>query len=181
MCTNSIIRGGGYQLCSEEIIKDAKQDMEDYKKLKDTATVTIYENYIKELENNKNTLRFINPDTVSCQPKPNNIKNVAIIVNHGSRSAAELMVLWFKQSSKVKIFGEPTAGAVDYLDMLTYTLPITGYTLWVATGKRMLTKENGKYDNIGIKPDVEISDNETDWVEFVKDYYEKVNTKNAEN
>lgn len=173
VCTNPIIRGGGYQLCSEEIITDAKNDMQEYIKLKDTATIEIFEKYIKEMENNKNKLRFVNPDTLDCEPKPNNIKNIAIIINHGCRSAAELMILWFKQSKKVKVFGEPTAGAVDYLDMLTYTLPTTGYTLWVATVKRLLTKENGKYDNIGIRPDIQISDNESDWVKFVQNYYEK--------
>jgi C-terminal processing protease CtpA/Prc len=125
------------------------------------------------MEKNKNNFLFKEADTVFCQPNPNNIKSVAIIINHGCRSAAELMLLYFKQSSKVKTFGEPTAGAVDYLDMLTYKLPKTKYTLWVGTVKRELTKADGKYDNIGIKPDVEISDDVDDWVEFVRKYYEK--------
>jgi hypothetical protein len=42
----------------------------------------------------------------------------------------------------------------------------------VATTKRITTKDAPLYDNTGIKPDIEISDDVPDWIEFVKKYYE---------
>ncbi len=171
ICTGPIIVGGGHQLCSDDIIDDAKSDLERYIKINDTSNIKEYKDYIGKMEKNKYNFLFWESDTVACQPKPNQIRNVAIIMNHGSRSAAELLVLNFKQSNKVRTFGEPTAGAVDYLDMLTYKLPKTQYNLWVGTVRRKLTKTDGKYDDTGIKPDIEISDDEADWVKFVQQYY----------
>jgi hypothetical protein len=103
----------------------------------------------------------------------NKVKNVAIITNYACLSASEMMVLYFKQSKKVKVFGETTGGALDYLNNKTFYSPQSNYLMSVATVKMEISEENPSYDNIGIKPNIEIRDDEPDWVDFVKKYYEK--------
>jgi Peptidase family S41 len=172
-CEKDIITIGGYVLCSDEIVENAVMDRDDYIKSKKTSYLAFYDNYIKNLKNNKDSFYFTAGDTIRCKAQKTKLKNIAIIINYGCRSAAELMLLYLKQSTKVKLFGEPTAGAVDYLDILRYKLPRTEYKLWVGTVKREITDAQPLYDKNGIKPDVHIDDTVPNWVEFVKAYYER--------
>jgi hypothetical protein len=98
-------------------------------------------------------------------------KNVALITNYACQSAAEMMILDFKQSSKVKLFGEHTMGAVDYLSNFTIDLPSKKYKLMLPASKRVIPKGGSKIDGIGIYPDVAIPDSIENWVEFVQNYY----------
>ncbi|HET9602697.1 MAG TPA: S41 family peptidase [Gemmatimonadales bacterium] len=41
-------------------------------------------------------------------------RRVGVIVDHGTVSAAEVVALYARQSARVTIYGEPTAGALDY-------------------------------------------------------------------
>ena len=173
VCNNDIIRSACYQLCSNDIIEDVKSDIIYYAKKKDTLALTESKNNLAKMENNFNKFLYLKGDTLFCSYKQNNIQHVAIIANNICLSAAELMILDFKQSSKVKIFGETTGGAVDNLDALKIDLPSEKYTLFVATSKRSLTATQPAYDGIGIKPDIVIPDNNPDWIGFVKKYYEK--------
>jgi C-terminal processing protease CtpA/Prc len=81
------------------------------------------------------------------------------------------MLLNFKQSKKVTLFGERTGGAVDYLNAMSFKLPYGGYNLTVASVKRALKDNEPSYDGKGIPPNIEIDDTITDWVAFVKKYY----------
>lgn len=173
ICTHSILRSPSYTLCSQDLIDDAKNDKQESALKKDTALVVFYDKYINKLLASKDTFIYEPSDTMPCASKNNMVKNVGIITNYGCRSAAELMILDLRQSSKVKVFGEHTAGAVDYLNILSFKLPITNFTLWVGTSKRKLTENQPAYDKTGIKPDIEISGDVSDWVDFVKKYYEK--------
>jgi hypothetical protein len=171
--TNTIYTCEASVLASTDVIEDTKARRELYFNKKDTSSVKLYEDYLKLLNDKRDDFVYTPSDSLPCKQVKNNVKNVALIINHGCRSAAELMVLYFKQSTKVKVFGEPTAGAVDYLDMLTYSLPKTKYGLWVATAKRKLSSINPSYDRTGIIPDITIGDNTLDWVDFTRKYYEK--------
>jgi C-terminal processing protease CtpA/Prc len=173
ICTKPIITCNAYVLCSEDLIDDAKKDLDDYIEKKDTAMIAVFQKYVDSLNANKNLMRFIKGNELKCNIKPSNIKNVAVLYSATSRSAAELMIMYLKQSSKVTTFGERSGGVVDNLDMLSNMLPSKKYSLWTATTKRIVTKENPLYDKTGIKPAIEISDDETDWIDFVKKYYER--------
>lgn len=41
-------------------------------------------------------------------------RRVGIVIDHGTVSAAEVILLYAKQSARVTVYGEPTAGALDY-------------------------------------------------------------------
>jgi hypothetical protein len=172
VCSKPIVRVPYYQLYSNDLIADAEADRKIYLEQNDTAKVKLYNAAIEKMLANKNKLVYNVADTLPCKPVNSNIKNVGLLFNYGSRSAAELMILHFKQIASVTTFGEPSAGAIDYLDILRYKLPETKYTLWVAATKRAPTKEEPLYDKTGISPDVIIGDKTIDWVKFVKKYYE---------
>lgn len=171
--TQPIVNCGIYQKCSQDLIEDFKEDIRQLNTKGDTAKANKYKNKLDSIIKFKGRFRYFPPDTLANRlPIRKNPQNVALIVNNNCLSAAELMILNFKQSNKVKVFGETTGGAVDYLDALIVELPSKKYTLFMATGKREILSEKDRYDGKGIKPDVEISDNVPDWVEFVKKYYE---------
>jgi hypothetical protein len=172
ICTQPIVRVGYYKLYSEDLINDVIEDRKFYAQQNDTGKVKIYDIAINKMRANKNQLIYNVADTLPCIPVNSRIKNVGLIANYGSRSAAELMILHLRQIKKVTTFGESTAGAVDYLDILRYNLPVSNFILWVATTKREITIKEPKYDETGIKPDIKIGNKTIDWVNFVKKYYE---------
>jgi hypothetical protein len=173
--TQPIKTVSGYVYSSEGGIKDYEQSLDNYLKspVIDSNVVNAYRNRIIEMKACIGDFiltpgRTITFDTIKAYPK-----NVAIITNYGSLSAAELMILDFRQSKKVKIFGENSGGAVDFLDYYPTISPINKYWLYIPKTQRILTKEQPNYDRIGISPDIKISNSEKDWVKFVQNYYEK--------
>lgn len=170
--TGPIIHCGGYELCSEDAIKSHENSLLNAIKKGDTARIEKLKEKTELAKHNRGKFIYIPTDTLAnglqilLRPK-----NIAILVNNSCLSAAELMLLDFKQSAKTTIFGERTGGAVDYLDALEMDLPVSKYNLFIATVKRALTDKEPSYDKTGILPDIEINDNVLDWISFVKSYY----------
>lgn len=172
--TRPITHAGGYTLISKKYMEEYDDKIKRYKADGDTASANAFINYRDTLLAQRGLFYpkddVVIADSLPILPKP---KNVAVIINNNCVSSAELMLLNFKQSSKVKIFGEPTGGAVDYLNVYFFRLPRQKYGLSIASVKRNIKPHEPKYDITGIKPDIEISDDITDWVTFVKNYYDE--------
>jgi hypothetical protein len=170
--TNPIIHTGGSTLISNHFMKQYDDKIKYFQKSGDTASANSYINWRDTFVAKKGQFDYNEPailaENLPILPNP---KNVAIIINNNCLSAAELMLLNFRQSKKVKFFGEHTGGAVDYLNVMSFRLPHSKYSLSAASVKRLLKPHEPSYDATGIPPDIEISDDVTDWVAFVKDYY----------
>jgi hypothetical protein len=161
--------------CSKDGIDQVKENIASYihKGNIDSALLKDWQALLKMEEDSigkfisgpTDTLRY---DSVMLYPQ-----NVGIIINYANQSAAEMMLLDCMQSSKVTLFGEHTMGAIDYLDYYPIDLPSKKYQLKIATTKRIIPIGGTELDYKGIYPNVTISDNEKDWVKFVKAYYEK--------
>ena len=107
-----------------------------------------------------------NSDTVFQYPS-----KVGIIIDNRCASSAEQFLLAAKQSKKVTLFGQSTAGVVDYSNMRSVPVPCFPYTLEYATSRsNRLPYE--PIDNQGIMPDVMLS-HEHNWVAYVKHYLKK--------
>jgi hypothetical protein len=172
--TGPIVHSGGYALISNNFLKQYEQSIKSFIAKGDTANANNYINYRDTYLAKKGQFDYNEGDTlVKDLPILANPKNVAILINNNCLSAAELMLLNFKQSKKVKLFGERTGGAVDYLNAMRFRLPYGQYHLSVASVKRALTDKEPSYDGKGIPPDVEIGDDVTDWIAFVKKYYDE--------
>ncbi|HEX4233812.1 MAG TPA: S41 family peptidase [Caldimonas sp.] len=82
-------------------------------------------------------------------PRP---QRVALMIDHGCGSSCEEFVLIARQSFKVKTFGRPTAGSLDYSNLRPHDLPSGRRRLFYATS-RSLRLPLLAVDAAGIAPD----------------------------
>lgn len=98
-------------------------------------------------------------------------KNVAILMDGNCGSSTENFILDAKQSKKVKTFGTPTYGSIDYLSVIEFDIRCDKYILYMPT-VRMLRAQDYPLDNIGIQPDIYMDKYVKDWIQYAKDYIE---------
>lgn len=94
-------------------------------------------------------------------------KYVAFLVDRNTGSAAELLTLYAKRSIKTKIFGENTAGAINYA-MIVNKCVIEGKLFLAMPIATNLTLRNNYIDASGITPDFYL-DNSKDYIPQVMD------------
>jgi hypothetical protein len=152
--------------------------LSDYKKFcssNNATTSSQYDYYcnsfIKILESNlgkiiKDTSLSIEDTIIYSNPK-----NVAILINKNTASAAEIVAFSFRENGKAKIFGINSMGAFDTGASSTYVFNNTIHIdIPTELHSTSLTK---RYDYIGIQPDVPIPPSTKDWVQFVVEYLKK--------
>jgi hypothetical protein len=95
-------------------------------------------------------------------------KRVAVLVNRGCASSCEQLVLALRQSKKVTIYGEPTAGALDYANLVAAEVPGGQFDLvYPVSRSQRLPAE--PVDGRGIAPDVAIPSGEEFPVAWIVD------------
>jgi C-terminal processing protease CtpA/Prc len=127
--------------------------------------------YFNAINSNKGRTIYISGDTIFRKEILTLPQNIAIICNYACISASELMILDFKQSKKVKVFGENTGGSVDHLNTYRIKTPFSNYTLRFPTSIREQKSKKDIIDPKGIKPEILISCKNDDWIKFVVNYY----------
>ena len=97
-----------------------------------------------------------------------NPQQVAILIDGSNASTAEQFLLMAKQSKKVKLFGQKTAGALDFSNLNNVTSPSGNYKLFYATSRSFRIPKMA-IDDYGIQPDYFIDDSipSYKWIEFV--------------
>lgn len=163
--TNPMITGGSSVLATEENLK-SYEDW-DYPNISDSMKA-IFRKEAAELRAHKGTLYNLWPDDTlrmaAVYPYP---KRVSVLINEACASSTEIFLLKAKQSTKVKLYGRNTMGAVDYSDAASLTLDGGLFRLRYSTSRaNRLPKD--PIDYIGIRPDEVIPDNVDDWVGYVK-------------
>lgn len=126
----------------------------------------------------KNIGKFLGSDTIHVsvdtlhQVLPNP-KYVAIICNHINASADEQFIIYARQSKKVKIFGAPTAGMLDFSNLNFTNSPDGFFQLYYATDKSYRVP-TFCIDDVGIQPDVYLDESipEHLWIKYVQAYLE---------
>jgi hypothetical protein len=170
--TGPIIKASTYIYRNPETIEQEKASLERRRKNGDSVRTKKLEKELKDLLETKDGFILSRGDTLrfdSVLPRP---KNVALLINYGCMSAAELMILDFKQSKKVRTFGQRTTGAVDYLDFYPVETPSKRYTIYIPGSKRVIPHGGKPYDGRGIEPDTFITEDTVDWIDFVNKFYE---------
>lgn len=166
--TNPILQEGGYVLATPDNIKDSGYAKE-YPEVSDSIR-NVFKKYLTELKAHEGELYKLYPiDTIKFKTVYKNPERVSFLVNGGTGSAAELFLLEAKQSKKVKLYGQNSGGAIDYTEFVKVGMPCTYFTLYYPTCKSLRLPDY-PLDNIGIKPDVAIPADVTDWIDFVKKY-----------
>lgn len=91
--------------------------------------------------------------TLRVEPARNAPRVVAILTDRWCASACEQFLYLARQSSKVHVYGEPTAGAVDYLNLVPAPMPSEERVLlYPISRSRRLPAE--PLDPTGIVPDI---------------------------
>jgi Peptidase family S41 len=118
------------------------------------------------------TVMVYPPDTLRFDRVLEKPSAVSIIVNRYTASAAELFLLKARQSKKVTILGENTAGMVDYLDVGSDKSMPCPYWLFSYPLSRRDASLVNPIDGIGIKPDIYLNRNK-DWIKAAISLYKK--------
>lgn len=172
--TDSLLIINGSLYITEDEIKKNKAFVADYieKGNIDSVYLKSWQMFIKMEEDSIGKFYSVPQDTLVYDTVLHYPLHVSFIVNFACQSASEMILLYALQSKKATIFGEHTAGALDYLNASSTHTPSGKYLMFMATSRRNPPVGGRKLDGIGIRPQVRISDREKDWVDFVKRYYE---------
>lgn len=85
--------------------------------------------------------------------------------NGNTLSSGEHFILSAEQSKKVMLFGKNTASIVDYRETVKLTSLYAFLT--VVYPAKSLHSIKRPLDNIGIKLEIEVPENENNWIKFV--------------
>lgn len=123
---------------------------------------------IEKMEQHKGKLvsfsddRNVSLDSIALYPR-----KVIILINKNCGSTTEEFLLLAKQSSKVTLMGEPTAGVLDYSNMRAADFSCMPYMLYWATSRSRRIDEGLAIDNVGIMPD-KVLRPEQNWIDEAK-------------
>lgn len=171
--TNPIKKGKGFTLVTEDLILYEQRQLGRMDSVVNAEKYAQRKGYIDSLLRERGTRRpgagkTYYSDSIYTYPQ-----HVAIIANYGTVSAAEVMLLNMKQSKKVTIFGENTAGGADNLDYFPVLLPSKKYYMFVPSFRVIPTGQHLHYGSRGIAPDIYIPRQEKNQIQFVQKYFEK--------
>ncbi|WP_166642011.1 S41 family peptidase [Pedobacter duraquae] len=128
---------------------------------------------IEKMEQGKGKLvSFSDDSNISLDSVATYPQKVIILINKHCASTTEEFLLLAKQSSKVTLMGEHTAGVLDYSNMRGADFSCMPYMLYWATSRSRRIDEGLAIDNIGITPDKVLSP-EQNWINEAKYYIEK--------
>ncbi|MDO9511912.1 MAG: S41 family peptidase [Bacteroidales bacterium] len=139
--------------------------------ISDTAVSRYCQRVALKMRQNIGSFIALNDSTVSITksyiPSACPVK-VAIICNQYNGSTDEAFLLKAKQSSKVKVFGRPTAGVLDISNIRIVDFPNGMFQLIYSMTAR-IGLPVFSIDGVGIQPDYFIDDSipEEDWINFV--------------
>jgi Peptidase family S41 len=172
---------GGYIVASEDNIVAEKKmfkqffgNLTDAEKKENAKDLAEYQHNIDSLEIFKGSrFYFATPPPTQFDSITTNPKQIAVLMNNGCASSAEWFILEAQFSKKVTLFGQSSAGIMDNTNVRQHELACSSYTVGAASGRRggASTRE---IDNVGFKPNIEISEKEDDWVKVVLAHWKKM-------
>lgn len=171
--TGPIRRGQGFTYVSDDLIDDQRQQLGEIDSVKNRQEYDEAKLYLDSLVRIRYGREYFSAKDRVFDSVLKNPQHVAVIANYATMSAAEIMILEFRQSKKVTIFGETTAGATDNLSTLSLATPSRKYALWVPTFRLSETEHYGHFQGVGISPSVHIPGSVKDWIKYVVEYYQK--------
>ena len=99
------------------------------------------------------------------------VGRVAVLQNRNCGSTTEQFLLEARQSQKTTLFGENSAGILDYANMQFQPLACYQLTLGWATSRSFRLDQGESIDGVGIAPTVRLNPQAPDVVEQVRQWY----------
>ncbi len=138
------------------------------------ATVSLIRRIVSRMRDSDRD--WVSPDdrpfTITTFPRVlPNPRRVGILAT-GAGSSGDQFILDARQSRKVTTFGGPTAGVIDYSNVLETPTPSKRYVLRWATSRSMRLPQE-PIDNVGIQPDVPFGGEVEDPITYVESWLER--------
>jgi len=95
-------------------------------------------------------------------------QKVVILTDRGCASSCEQFILYAQQSKKVTLMGEPTGGVLDFGNLHNMAFPCGNWSIWYPTSRSNRVPAGKGIDNVGIAPNVPLTDKNADWVEAAR-------------
>ncbi|HEY4335445.1 MAG TPA: S41 family peptidase, partial [Puia sp.] len=173
--TNPIVYPPWQYRSSPEYIRSKEAVVADLKKNDPYHKLLSAESLLDRLRDHPGELVFAGDsmirkaDSVSRYPE-----RVAFLIDRDAGSSSEFFTFEGKQSRKVTLFGQNTAGAMDYGEDQSFSLSCGKYLIFIPWGRNgWIERFHYRIDNIGFKPDVVIPSDCGDWIDFVRKYWAK--------
>jgi len=110
-------------------------------------------------------------DTLEVLAYPSNI---AVVIDKRCASTTEQFLIdAVRNSKKAKIYGQASAGVLDYANMFYFKVPNTPFQVNYATSRSKRIDYGLGIDNKGIQPDVALSSDQADWIRHIQAQLEK--------
>ena len=134
--------------------------------------------YIQELisEGRANPGAWVNPlehgFSIETYPDVMPFPRRVGILTEGAGSSGDQFVIDSRASRKVTTFGKPTAGVIDYSNVVSSKLPSGNFKMsWPITRSLRLPEE--PFDNVGVPPDVPFGEEIADPIGYVQNWLER--------
>jgi len=98
--------------------------------------------------------------------------HIAILIDRNSASSAESFLLTAMQSKKVTVYGENSAGILDYDNAHFFDIPDDNFNLVIPIARSTRLPDH-PIDNIGITPTVKIDPQRKDKIRFIQEQLEQ--------
>lgn len=146
---------------TKDLIKEANTFYEDHLELLNK------ENLIIDLRNNGGGSTNQAKPLLKALKKNEQIKHIYVLINFKTASAAELVTLKLKEDKRTKILGENSRGMLEYgYGNRSFSAKTKCAEFNVVLSTKHTNKKLGKYESIGISPDIELN-TKADWVEQI--------------
>jgi C-terminal processing protease CtpA/Prc len=158
---------GYYSMASQTILAKDSILLKEALENKDTSIAEYWKEEIRKIRNSSGKTYYTDKEKIDSL-SANEIGKISIMINQKCMSAAELFVLAARQSKRVKLFGSPTYGCVDYGDLIDYELKACRYEITLPATK---LKRSFKHplDFKGIKPDYDLTNSsEETWIKCIQ-------------
>jgi hypothetical protein len=134
---------------------------------------TFIQELILKMNNDKGKfISLVEDQKISIDSVRHYPQNIAILINEGCGSTTEEFLLQARQSRKVVLMGEHTAGVLDYANVRGADFSCMPYMLYWATSKSRRISQGLGIDNVGIQPDVLLKP-EINWIDAAQTYLER--------
>lgn len=144
---------------SQQEVGVEEEDIDELEDEEDKAMLRLfYDSQDTLVSFSKEEYYTYSPDTFYAQPK-----KVAILIGENTVSSGETFVLNSKQSSKVILYGQNTAGIIDGFNGLE--MDLSCFNIRFPSGVRTIDVAENPIDPYGIAPDVYL-DKSVDALDF---------------
>lgn len=118
-------------------------------------------------------------DTITFEKKMKTPLKVVLLIDKNTFSSGELFTILARQSDKVIVMGEKTAGCIDYGNVMTYKTNCSSISLSLPSSRNNWLDQGISIDRDKVQPDIYIPKNIKNWVDYSYNKMKEQTKKNG--